>query len=252
MKELIRRFLPRKARPHKILGGPLRGARIVTSWHDYPAAILGRTERPLLEWFAANVRQGQTWIDVGAHYGYTAISLSRLVGREGRVFAFEPHISTAGCLASTRRINELSQLHVIPIALGTSQVTKRRTMKVIRGMVDSTINLESDGLDEDFIEAALDTIWPGLAGSEQQIHGVKIDVQGMEVETIAGMQSMLRRWLPALAVEVHQGVSRPNLLQLLSSIGYETQSVPIERLPDETIAFLADNRSYAFSPRVTK
>src|SRR5437867_5167488 len=93
----IRRFLPRFISPHSILAGPLRGARIYTSWHDYPGAILGTTERPLLEWFWRNVSPGETWIDAGAHYGYTAIALCRLVGSAGRVFAFEPVLSTAGC-----------------------------------------------------------------------------------------------------------------------------------------------------------
>src|SRR6266705_5856989 len=98
LKEQLRRFMPSTVRAHRILGGRLRGYRIVTSWHDYPAAILGRTERALLGWFERNVAAGETWLDVGAHYGYTAIALSRLVGTQGRVFAFEPMAATAGHL----------------------------------------------------------------------------------------------------------------------------------------------------------
>ena len=55
LKSQVRQFLPRSMRPHSILAGPLRGASIYTSWHDYPGAILGTTERPLLEWFSRNV-----------------------------------------------------------------------------------------------------------------------------------------------------------------------------------------------------
>src|SRR5947209_667206 len=107
LKEAVRSALPAKLRPHSILAGPLRGASIYTSWHDYPGAILGTTERPLLEWFGRNVLPGETWIDIGAHYGYTAIALCRLVGPAGRVFAFEPVLSTAGCVARTRELNSL-------------------------------------------------------------------------------------------------------------------------------------------------
>ena len=77
LKERFRKLLPRQTREHRILSGQLRGVAIVTSWHDYPGAILGRTEAPLLEWFRHNVRRSQTWIDIGAHYGYTAIALAR-------------------------------------------------------------------------------------------------------------------------------------------------------------------------------
>ena len=114
LKRWIRRLLPRSSCAHRVLGGQVRGAKIHTSWHDYPGAILGTTERPLLRWFAANVKRGETWLDVGAHYGYTAIALSRLVGESGRVFAFEPVVRTAGCVARTRDLNGLEQLTIVP------------------------------------------------------------------------------------------------------------------------------------------
>src|SRR2546429_1571047 len=93
----------------------MRGCHLVTSWRDYPAAIIGYTEGPLLRWLAANVGPGETWLDVGAHYGYTAMALSRLVGEKGRVYAFEPGPETAGCLAATRARNRLPQLTVLPM-----------------------------------------------------------------------------------------------------------------------------------------
>jgi hypothetical protein len=37
--------------------------------------------------------------DIGAHYGYTAIALCKLVGPSRRVFAFEPMLKTAGCVS---------------------------------------------------------------------------------------------------------------------------------------------------------
>ena len=114
---IVRACLPRTVKQQRILAGPLRGCRLVTSWHDYPGAITGRTERPLLDWFAANVKQGDTWLDIGAHYGYTAIALSRLVGLQGRVFAFEPMLSTAGYLAQTRSLNNFPQMTIVPLAL---------------------------------------------------------------------------------------------------------------------------------------
>ena len=73
-KKYIRPFLPTKVKVHRIKNGDLRGMKIMTSWRDYPGAILGRTEKPLLSWFRDNVNNGETWIDVGAHYGYTSLA----------------------------------------------------------------------------------------------------------------------------------------------------------------------------------
>ena len=88
LKYTIRYFLPHRIKRHRILAGSLQGCQIVTSWHDLPALITGRTERSLLDWLTMNVKPGETWLDIGAHCGYTAIALCRLVGDQGRVFAF--------------------------------------------------------------------------------------------------------------------------------------------------------------------
>src|SRR5258708_14280806 len=139
LKARARKLLSKSIGPHSILAGSLRGATICTSWHDYPGAILGTTEKLLLDWFRRNVSPGETWIDVGAHYGYTAIALCRLVGASGRVVAFEPILSTAGCIARTRQLNGLRQLHVVPVGLASCSSIESRDLPVVRGMADSTM-----------------------------------------------------------------------------------------------------------------
>jgi FkbM family methyltransferase len=245
VKEHVRRFLPRKVKAHSVLAGPLRGSKIFASWHDYPGAILGTTERNLLRWFQANVRTGETWLDVGAHYGYTAIALSRLVGPQGRVFAFEPVKSTAAFLARTRTANALEQLTVVPIAL--SDRPHRSTLRVpsIRGMADSTI---ASGETWETISAiSLDAFWSKLAGSVPRIHGVKIDVQGMELLVLRGMRQLLTRWLPKLIVEFHRGVNRESVIDLLLSAGYSKSYRAIHSESPE----LADDCSYLFEPETS-
>lgn len=244
-KENLRKLLPRSPRRQRILSGPLRGTSLVTSWHDYPAAILGLTERPLLRWFAENVGEGETWMDIGAHYGYTAICLSRLVGPRGRVFAFEPMLATAGCLSRTRELNELRQLTVVPVALSDCADLATGTLPIVRGMVDST--LTTGGGAEPFLAARLDWLWPRIGGDCESVDGVKVDVQGMEIEVLRGMSGILRTHRPKLAIEFHRGVSRCGLLALLADAGYGRPGTPIEPLPGESAPSYADNRSYAFT-----
>ena len=248
VKNYIRHFLPRSVRPQRILGGPLRGSLIVTSWHDYPAAILGRTEGPLLRWFAANVHPGETWLDIGAHYGYTAIALAGMVGPQGKVYAFEPMTATAGCVARSRSLNGLSQLTIVPVALGNCESIASRELPTVRGMLDSTTVVSERG--EQFFVAGLDWLWPRIAridsGDMPRIHGIKMDVQGMEIEALMGMQAILQRFRPKLVIEIHKGVSRQELLSLLQMAGYPSGGSPLEAAPDEPE--YTDDHSYAFSP----
>lgn len=250
MKQVVRALLPKAVKPHRVLGGPLRGARILTSWHDYPAAILGRTERPLLEWLRTHVVAGQTWLDVGAHYGYTAIWLSRCVGPTGRVFAFEPVMATAGYVAQTRLLNQLENLSVMAIGLGSPETLTSIRPPIARGMADQTIVSRSDDTLETVQIARFDWLWPQINEAHDTVDGVKIDVQGMELDVVIGMREVLRRHHPTLVIEFHRGVDRAAVVDALVKVGYRAEATGIEPEPSGLIRphELADDRSYVFLP----
>jgi FkbM family methyltransferase len=252
----LRWRLPKRISDYRILSGALRGKRIVTSWYDYPAAIAGITEPELLAWFGRKVKAGETWLDIGAHYGYTALSLGVLVGPAGRVFAFEPMAATAGCLARTRFINKIESLTVVPLALGAEEGMQLQKLATVRGMIDSTVrsdatNPSDSQWSEMILVAQMDWLWPRIAGSDLQIHGVKIDVQGMELHVLRGMAATLKTHRPKLVVELHHGVDRAEVLQLLTEIGYSTKATPIEPVEGEVDAGFHNDRSYAFEARAT-
>ncbi len=248
LKETLRHFLPRALKPHHIRAGPLRHYRIVTSWHDYPAAILGRTEGPLLAWFARNVNAGETWLDIGAHYGYTAIALAHFVGARGRVFAFEPMLTSAGCIAQARHLNQLAQMTVVPLALGDVPGIALQQLPLVRGMVDSTPARKGNAQTwhETLLVARLDEIWNELCGGATRVHGIKIDVQGMELFVLRGMMGLLSSQHPKMVLEVHEGVARAELISVLRAAGYTRAAQPIEPIPNETTAQFHNDKSYAF------
>jgi FkbM family methyltransferase len=245
MNEAVRALLPRAIRPRRILAGPLRGAWLVTSWHDYPAGLTGRTERALLAWFQQHVHRGETWIDVGAHYGYTAFALAQLVGTRGRVFTFEPVPATARCLDQGARLNRLDQVMVLPLGLGAAPTIEARRLPIRRGMADSTSCDHTQAATT--LVARFDWLWPVLGGPGMPIHGIKIDIQGMELEALDGMRDTLARWRPHVVIELHAGVSRERVLSLLGALGYSTAAEPIEPAHGERTPLFLDDRSYAFT-----
>lgn len=246
-KELVRLFLPRGIRKHRIWAGHLRGAAIYTSWHDYPGAILGRTEKALLRWFQREVSAGETWIDVGAHYGYTAIALARLVGPGGRVLAFEPVLGSAGCIGRSRQANALPQLQVVPLGLSACPRLELIRLPAFRGMADSTLGRTA--WQETIMVAAFDSVWWSLSAGASRIHGIKIDVQGMELDVIRGMRESLKRWRPKLVVEFHSRVDRRAVLDCLAECGYDPAVETVDSKDGASAAAFRDDRSYAFHAR---
>jgi hypothetical protein len=95
-----------------------------------------------------------------------------------------------------------------------------------------------------------DNLWKALG--ERPVHGVKIDVQGMESQVLEGMKSSLANHQPKLVIEFHRGAERAVILRLLSKVGYVVPGTPIEPLPRETEAVYNDDHSYAFAPRPHK
>ena len=240
-KALFRSLLPRRHTPHRIMSGPLRGMKIVTSWHDYPAAIFGYTERKLTDWLLANARAGETWLDIGANCGYTSLALSRAVGRSGRVFAFEPALTTTACLEQTGRVNRLDQL--IPMPLGLSDAPRPVVSRFVteRGMIDSQMVADVNREMISIVAVALDAIWDGIAADRPTVHGIKIDVQGMELEALRGMRQILTRDRPTIVLEIHRDVPRDEVLSLLEECGYWIDPEPI----DSSLGAFADPQSNA-------
>jgi FkbM family methyltransferase len=240
-KSIVRQLLPRRHAPHRVFSGPLRGMRIVTSWHDYPAAILGYTERKLTDWLLANARPGETWLDVGANCGYTSLAMSRAVGPNGRVFAFEPALATTACLEGTARANRLGQLVALPFALSDSPRPVVSRFVTDRGMIDSQMTPDGHREMIAIVAVALDSIWDGIADGDTAVHGIKIDVQGMELDALRGMQHLLARHRPKLVLEIHRDVPRDDVLSLLESCGYLLDPEPI----DDTLGAFLDPQSNA-------
>jgi FkbM family methyltransferase len=156
-------------------------------------------------------------------------------------------LNTAGCISRTRVLNDLSHLTVIPMALGNCPDLTIDSLQSVRGMIDSTLQ-ESGGFKETFVASRLDWLWPKISGSDSRIHGVKIDVQGMELQVLEGMVALAGSYRPRLLIEIHRGVSRPRLLDLITSMGYKSQGSAIEPLPGEGDPAYADDRTYLFTP----
>jgi hypothetical protein len=99
---------------------------------------------------------------------------------------------------------------------------------------------------EGILVSQFDWLWPQICEGQGRVDGIKIDVQGMELEVLRGMASTLREKKPKLVLEIHPGVNRTELLDLLQSLGYSRLATPIEPVSGEVQPQYVNDRSYSF------
>ncbi len=96
---------------------------------------------------------------------------------------------------------------------------------------------------------ALDHLWPRLRGADAEVHGVKVDVQGMEISVIRGMSETLRKHRPKLVVEYHGQADLDAFLEAIDEAGYDPSARPLEPVSHADGAGLFQHgRNYEFRP----
>ena len=136
------------------------------------------------------LEQGMQVADVGANVGLLTLAFARAVGPEGRVFAFEPEPRSVRQLEKMRLYNGLHWVKVSETAVGARRERRQFFESPIIGHsslyeLPSVEGAESRVFDVDV--APLDDLVP----SSTRLDLVKIDVEGAELDVLAGMSGHL-------------------------------------------------------------
>ncbi|MCC7009105.1 MAG: FkbM family methyltransferase [Acidobacteria bacterium] len=167
------------------------------------------------------LKPGDTMIDVGANIGYFAVVASRAVGPHGRVLAFEPQPDVRRRLAANLDLNALTNVTVRSEALGASsgEVTLYTGPRDDTGLASLRPLPESTAVTIPLVR--FDDLWDG-----SPVRLIKIDVEGAEMEVLAGMAGCLRRDHPDVIAEVTDeylralGSSARAMFDWMTAFGY--------------------------------
>jgi FkbM family methyltransferase len=206
-----------------ILKGPLKHFILPkTSASENLAMLLGRYEPAVVSELLSAGPIGVAY-DVGAHLGFMSLVLSKLVGKTGRVFAFEPIPENRVAIDRLINMNRLHQvIQVAPLALGESNGKKRMQLRECSSMhqleeayegkgrnIYSTVDVESCTLDSFIFERG--NPFPQL---------IKIDVEGAEESVLKGALRTLEVYKPTFVVEIHGPKCGQELWNLLRDFNY--------------------------------
>jgi FkbM family methyltransferase len=166
----------------------------------------GAYEAPVTAHITQVVRQcsAPRVLDVGAHYGWYTIYLSKVIADRGVVFAFEPSEAIFSLLRRNVELNALHNVRLFKLPLSDKRETIRmvpsksvpwesRRMHSVaerEAMDNSTGTLEAIPFDE---LNEMEAIHPNI---------VKIDVHGVWRKVVDGMRESLHREVEHLYLEV--------------------------------------------------
>ena len=168
--------------------------------------LLRNRREPSLVVFDDFLYPGDVAVNVGAHRGVYSDCLSRLVGREGRVHAFEPNPDGLAVLRAVARHRPNITIH--PVALSNQAGTAQLFRPVVAGTrVDAMSSLSNPmvaAATHDSVSVPLARLDDELASERGRIRLVKIDVEGHEHEVLDGGRSLIETSRPVLVMEIEQ------------------------------------------------
>jgi FkbM family methyltransferase len=145
--------------------------------------------------FRNMLRLGDVVLDVGANIGALTIPLAKLVGPRGLVYAFEPQGAVFDILTANIQLNALDNVRPRRAAAGA------KPGAVMMPHVDYRAPGNFGGISvgaREGEEVPLVTI-DSLDLPAARL--IKIDVEGMEIDVLAGATATLRRLSPVLYIE---------------------------------------------------
>jgi FkbM family methyltransferase len=204
----------------------------------------GFFEKEVVLFLLACLREGMTYIDVGAHFGFFTLLGSYLVGDKGQVISFEPTPSTYQQLL--RNIEGRSNVRAYNYA-----ILDREGEVTIKdyGLRYCAWNSLSNPRDKGWGLKAKKHIQVQAQQIDKFMdmnHGinlVKIDVESTEMPVLRGMEQTIRNHRPALIIEVgdfetNNTSSSRKIVQLLLEWGYS----PYEINGDEIVPHVVKSR----------
>lgn len=188
--------------------------------------MIGNTFEPEVEARIEHVLgSGMTCIDIGANVGYHTLPMARLVGDTGHVIAIEPSPWALKRLARNLELNSelVSRVTVVDRYLSDRTVTISVDIQSSYPMNASKARREIMQLET----ATLDDLVNSLA--LEQIHLIKVDVDGGEVDVLLGSRRTIERWKPQILLEVSPHLwshdAAVKMRDLLKESRYEIRSL---------------------------
>ena len=157
-------------------------------WLQLEILAKGSAEPLTLALLTQLLREGDTYIDVGAHVGHHSLVAARACGNTGRVIAIDPQPYNADRIARNAECNGLSNIATVCAAVGNRDQFVKLHLQNETDRARLSFSLPNPNDLNCVIEVPmrrLDTLL--TAYDTARVKLLKVDVEGFELEVLEGL-----------------------------------------------------------------
>ncbi|MEW6616819.1 MAG: FkbM family methyltransferase [Patescibacteria group bacterium] len=207
----------------RIFQGPLRGKKWIVN-SGVSGYWLGTYEREHQQILEKVLKEGDVFFDIGAHVGIFTILASQLVGKSGRIFAFEPLKRNVSFLNKHIALNGCNNVVVIEAAVSDSE----GDASFDEGENSFMGKLSSKGA-YPIKMVTIDRLVDDKLILPPSV--IKIDVEGFQEGVLTGAMITLQKYHPKIILEASYKKGDPeNFYSILTSLGYIIEPIGEESL----------------------
>lgn len=151
----------------------------------------GLYEKYETELFKKLIKKGMVVADIGANIGYYTLLAARLVGEEGKVFAFEPEPHNYSLLCKNIEVNRYR--NVIPIRKAVFSKSGRMKLFLDKSNLGGHSLSEANVDKGASITIEITRLDDYFKNTDYKIDLIKVDVQGTEMEVLEGMANTINQ-----------------------------------------------------------
>ena len=189
IRALRRRFVNYVIRTYKKSFVEIEGRKMYLDQNDSLRLSFKKYDKFGEDFLKTQINEGDTIIDLGANIGYWTLFFAQLVGKSGKVFAFEPEPTLFEILKKNVEVNEFKNITLIQKAV--SNISKKGKLFLSSNPNDhrifdatgtrNSINIDTISLDEYF------------SSNDLQIDFIKSNIQGADFSAIEGSKNILEK-----------------------------------------------------------
>ncbi len=194
-------------------------------WIQKQLYFVGDYEKNEIDYLYSVLQDGDTFIDVGGNIGIFSLNASKIVGKKGKVYAFEAFTPNYEKFSQHLSINHFSNVTLEHLAVAD----KNDYIEILYNESYGNVGMASSYLGNFTAKENVKSIILDDYVKNKKITKIdliKIDIEGGEFSALLGMQEILTHYKPKIIIEINNialkssNHSEEELIGLLVNKGY--------------------------------